>query len=43
MEDGIRVNEARGRSDVQNHLVTGMDLPESEELGFRPTLACGQR
>ena len=36
MEDGIRVNKEAWPEDVQNHLVTGMDLFEAE-LGFRPT------
>ena len=36
MEDGIRVNKESWREDVQNHLITGMDLFE-EKLGFRPT------
>ena len=35
MEDGIRVNKEAWPVDVQNHLVTGMDLFETE-LGFRP-------
>ena len=35
MEDGIRVNKEAWPDDVQNHLVTGMDLFETE-LGFRP-------
>ena len=35
MEDGIRVNKEAWPEDVQNHLVTGMDLFE-QELGFRP-------
>lgn len=35
MEDGIRVNKDAWPVDVQNHLVTGMNLFESE-LGFRP-------
>ncbi|MBP66790.1 MAG: hypothetical protein CMA67_05990 [Euryarchaeota archaeon] len=36
MEDGIRVNKEAWPEDVQNHLITGMDLFE-QELGFRPT------
>ena len=36
MEDGIRVNKDSWPEDVENHLVNGMDLFESE-LGFRPT------
>ena len=36
MEDGIRVNKESWPEDVQNHLITGMDLFE-EKLGFRPT------
>ena len=36
MEDGIRVNKEAWPEDVQNHLITGMDLFE-DELGFRPT------
>ena len=36
MEDGIRVNKEAWPEDVENHLVTGMDLFEAE-LGFRPT------
>ena len=36
MEDGIRVNKDAWPEDVQNHLITGMDLFE-HELGFRPT------
>lgn len=36
MEDGIRVNKDAWPEDVQNHLITGMDLFE-DELGFRPT------
>ena len=36
MEDGIRVNKESWPEDVQNHLITGMDLSESK-LGFRPT------
>ena len=35
MEDGIRVNKDAWPDDVQNHLITGMNLFE-EELGFRP-------
>lgn len=35
MEDGIRVNKDAWPEDVQNHLVTGMNLFE-EELGYRP-------
>ena len=35
MEDGIRINKEAWPVDVQNHLVTGMDLFETE-LGFRP-------
>lgn len=35
MEDGIRVNKEAWPDDVQNHLITGMNLFE-EELGFRP-------
>ena len=35
MEDGIQVNKEAWPEDVQNHLITGMDLFE-EELGFRP-------
>ena len=36
MEDGIRVNKDAWPEDVQNHLITGMNLFE-DELGFRPT------
>ena len=36
MEDGIRVSKESWPEDVQNHLITGMDLFESK-LGFRPT------
>ena len=36
MEDGIRVNKEAWPTDVQQHLVTGMDFFE-QELGFRPT------
>ena len=36
MEDGIRVNKDAWPTDVQQHLVTGMDFFE-QELGFRPT------
>ena len=36
MEDGIRVNKEAWPEDVQNHLITGMNLFE-DQLGFRPT------
>tara|TARA_B100001750_G_scaffold230090_1_gene226193 strand:- start:2403 stop:5753 length:3351 start_codon:yes stop_codon:yes gene_type:complete len=35
MEDGIRVNKDAWPEDVQDHLITGMNLFE-DELGFRP-------
>ena len=39
MEDGIRVNKESWPEDVQNHLITGMDLFEEKQASAQPV--CG--